>query len=257
LIITSRLLPSEPIKLKANTILPLHAPVFLQRSAQAMAYNQYGSNPYGQQAGGYGQQQAGGYGQQQYSQPYSSQQGGYGGQQQQYGGQGQGQQMSDYNSSAPSQHADVLPTQQFLTRVEAVRKSLQDLTDNVGQITTLHQRALTSPDSGSNASLEAMVSRTQVLNTSIKDQIKFLEQDAARSGGNPTKNSQINALKNEFKSQLEGYQREEVEYKQRYRDQISRQYRIVNPEASEEEVREAQDADWGNEGVFQTAVSVL
>merc|ERR1711939_421175 len=35
---------------------------------------------------------------------------------------------------------------------------------------------------------------------------------------------------------------------------IARQYRIVNPEATDSEVQEAADADWGNEGVFQTAL---
>lgn len=95
-----------------------------------------------------------------------------------------------------------------------------------------------------------------MLNTSIKDQIKFLERDAAQQGNsNAIKNSQVGQLKSSFKKQLEEYRSEEASYERRYREQIARQYRIVNPDASEDEVREAQDADWGSEGVFQTAVS--
>lgn len=83
-----------------------------------------------------------------------------------------------------------------------------------------------------------------------------METDAARSGGNVTKDSQIRNLKSQFKSQLEQYQQEESTYKKRYQDQIARQYRIVNPDATEEEVHEAAQANWGDEGVFQTAVSL-
>lgn len=68
------------------------------------------------------------------------------------------------------------------------------------------------------------------------------------------KERQVATIKAEFERELSNYQKEESIYSQRYREQIARQYRIVNPDATEEEVRNAADADWGNEGVFQTAV---
>lgn len=70
------------------------------------------------------------------------------------------------------------------------------------------------------------------------------------------KKRQFEALNGDFKKELQNYLQEERQYRERYRDQIARQYRIVNPEASEDEVRQAADADWGSEGVFQTAVSL-
>lgn len=148
-----------------------------------------------------------------------------------------------------------MSNQDFLTRVEGVKSEIRQLTANIAEIGTIHQRALGSPDTSASAQLENIVAQTQILNTRIKDQIKLLETDAAKSNRNQTKDSQIRTLKSNFKSQLEDYQREEQNYRQRYRDQIARQYRIVNPEATDIEVREAADADWGNEGVFQTAVS--
>jgi len=98
-------------------------------------------------------------------------------------------------------------------------------------------------------------SRYPAPTTSIKDQIKYLETDAARSQGNTIKDTQIRQLKTSFTKQLQEYRQEEANYERRYREQIARQYRIVNPEATEAEVQEAMGADWGNEGVFQTAVS--
>ena len=64
----------------------------------------------------------------------------------------------------------------------------------------------------------------------------------------------MGGLKRGFKRELENYQQEESEYRLRYREQIARQYRIVNPDATDSEVNEAANADWGDEGVFQTAV---
>lgn len=159
--------------------------------------------------------------------------------------------------AAPTQAMNVptLSNQDFLARVEGVRTEIRQLTGNVAEIGSVHQRVLSSPDNSSSAQLENLVAQTQVLNTRIKDQIKFLETDTVKSGKNKTKESQVRTLKQNFRNQLEDYQKEEVTYRQRYREQIARQYKIVNPEASESEVHEAADADWNNEGVFQTAVS--
>ena len=100
---------------------------------------------------------------------------------------------------------------------------------------------------------------TQLKNTQIRDQIKFLEADALKTqdGTKGVKSRQAKQLKSEFEKSLKDYQQEEVGYRQRYREQIARQYRIVNPEASEAEVNDAAELDWGSEGVFQTAVSTL
>jgi syntaxin 1B/2/3 len=150
-----------------------------------------------------------------------------------------------------------LSNQDFLSRVEAVKADIRTLTTHVGQIASLHQRALSSTDASSSTQLESIITQTQVLNTSIKDQIKYLETDAARSHDNTIKITQVGQLKSSFTKQLQEYRQEEAGYERRYREQIARQYRIVNPDATDAEVEEATQADWGNEGVFQQAVSVF
>jgi syntaxin 1B/2/3 len=161
-----------------------------------------------------------------------------------------GQGQVQYISPGPT----VMSNSDFLSRVETVKADIRTLTTHVGQIASTHQRTLSSPESGSSQQLEAVVSQTQVLNTQIKDQIKFLEADAVRSKDNQVKNTQINQLKTSFSKQLQEFRQEEASYERRYREQIARQYRIVNPEATEAEVQEAADANWGDEGVFQTAL---
>lgn len=165
---------------------------------------------------------------------------------------------SNYSQPGVAAPSSVLTQQDFLARVDFAKSEIRTLSSNIQEIASLHQRALSSPDNNSSAQLENLVSQTQLKNTQIRDQIKYLELDAVKTqdGTKSTKARQAKQLKGEFEKSLKEYQQEEVAYRQRYRDQIARQYRIVNPEASEAEVQEASELDWGSEGVFQTAVSI-
>jgi len=165
-------------------------------------------------------------------------------------------QASQYSQPAAPATSTVLTQQDFLSRVDYAKSEIRGLSSNIQEIASLHQRALSSPDSNSSAQLENLVTQTQLKNTQIRDQIKYLEADAAKTqdGTKSVKARQAKNLKTEFEKSLKDYQQEEVAYRQRYRDQIARQYRIVNPEATEAEVSEAAELDWGSEGVFQTAL---
>jgi syntaxin 1B/2/3 len=169
-------------------------------------------------------------------------------------------QSSNYdNAGAPAMpvSSTILSQQDFLARVDYAKSEIRALSSSIQEIAALHQRALSSPDSNSSAQLESLVTQTQLKNTQIRDQIKYLEGDAVKThdGTKTIKTRQAKQLKGEFEKSLSEYQQEEVAYRQRYRDQIARQYRIVNPDATEAEVQEASELDWGSEGVFQTAVS--
>jgi len=179
---------------------------------------------------------------------------------------GLNQEMTNYSNTShysnagapalPANTSTLLTQQAFLERVDFAKSEIRTLSSNIQEIASLHQRALSSPDSNSSAKLEDLVSQTQLKNTQIRDQIKFLELDAAKTqdGTKSVKARQAKQLKTDFEKSLKDYQQEEVAYRQRYREQIARQYRIVNPEASEAEVNEASELDWGSEGVFQTAL---
>lgn len=163
------------------------------------------------------------------------------------------------NAGAPAVSANpatLLSQQAFLERVDFAKSEIRTLSSNIQEIASLHQRALSSPDSSSSSQLENLVTQTQLKNTQIRDQIKYLELDAVKTqdGTKNVKARQAKQLKTDFEKSLKDYQQEEVAYRQRYREQIARQYRIVNPEASEAEVNEASELDWGSEGVFQTAL---
>lgn len=142
----------------------------------------------------------------------------------------------------------------FLERVETIKANINTLSTNISRIATLHQTILSDPYDSGSSDLESLTASTQVLNTAIKDQIKLLETDAARSRGNAVKDTQVKQLKSSFQRQLQDYRRQEASYDGQYRQQIARQYAIVNPNATEAETREALEADWSDEGVFRTAL---
>ncbi|ROV93767.1 hypothetical protein VSDG_07007 [Cytospora chrysosperma] len=214
-----------------------------------MSYSQYSGNPYQAapaQESGYGNP---------YGNPNPYNEGTEQHEMQQFNqGQGQGQQ-NPYGTTQQSSH-NTLSQQDFLQRVSHVRNEIRSLTTDVHGIASLHHAALGGSDDTAQRKLDNLVASTQLKNTSIRDQIRSLKADVERTtdGSAGMKKRQFEALNGDFKKELQNYLQEEQQYRDRYRDQIARQYRIVNPEATEEEVREAADTDWGNEGVFQTAL---
>ncbi|KAI1140372.1 t-SNARE [Hypoxylon sp. FL0543] len=172
-------------------------------------------------------------------------------------GQGQDHELQNYPQGQPASD-NTLSQQDFLNRIQFLRNEIATLSENVRVIASLHQRALAETDGGvASQQLERVVADTQTLNQGIRDQLKFLANDANKTtagGSRSVKERQVNTIKAEFERELRSYQEEEGSYRQRYRDQIARQYRIVNPDATEDEVQRATEADWGNEGVFQAAL---
>jgi syntaxin 1B/2/3 len=169
-------------------------------------------------------------------------------------------QPSQYSQQAA--HPEPLPSssaplsqQDFFARIDGIKGRINQLGFAIQEIASLHQRLLSSPDGHTSAQLESLVSDAQIRNGQIKDEIKFLERDAARDPSNAAKRTQVGTLKTSFRRQLDSFYAEESDYRKRYRDAVARQYRIVNPDATDQEVQQAADADWGEEGVFAQAVS--
>ncbi|KAL2023780.1 hypothetical protein VTK56DRAFT_1047 [Thermocarpiscus australiensis] len=214
-----------------------------------MSYNPYSQGPAAESGYGYGQPE------QHEMQPYGQQQQ-YGQPQQQYGQQDQAN--DQYGSPSQQQGRPVLSQTEFLQRVSAIRQEIQSLTTNMQNIATLHQQALASTDNAAQRQLDALTEATRLKNTSIRSQIQQLRADTERTtdGSFGLKKRQFESLNNEFKDMINRFLQEEQEYKERYREQIGRHYRIVNPDATEPQVQEAMDADWGDESIFQSALRV-
>ncbi|AEO63512.1 97e8f125-5ddc-43c3-8198-2c450bef278a [Thermothielavioides terrestris] len=227
-----------------------------------MSYNPYNQGPTAESGYGYGQtdqHEMQPYGQSYGQQSYGSPQHQYGqqyGQEQPYGS-AQPQQEQQYGSLGPQRGgANVLSQSDFLKRVSAIRQEIQSLKVNIQNVATLHGQTLASTDNAARQQLDDLVAATQLKNTSIRSQIQELKADTERTtdGSFSVKKSQFESLNNFFKDTIQQFLEEESQYKERYRQQIARQYRIVNPDATEEQVQQAMDADWRDEGIFQAAL---
>ncbi|KAK3681578.1 syntaxin-like protein psy1 [Podospora appendiculata] len=181
-----------------------------------------------------------------------------------YGAPPSDQELQPYPlpSSSSSSSGVPLSTTDFLTAVQQTRNEITSITADVQQIALLHQRALDGSNNNAEGirALDGLAAAAQAKNARIREQLRALKTDAglrragSGAGAGFSKESHVLSLGEEFKRELRAYLEEERRFRELYRLQIARQYRIVNPGASEAEVALAVERDWGDEGVFQSAL---
>jgi syntaxin 1B/2/3 len=100
-----------------------------------------------------------------------------------------------------------------------------------------------------------MMAETSKLTNSIRSSIKGLEAraKAARGGDQKTMVTQTEALKKKFRDAIARFQQVEKAYRDRTRQRMERQFRIVRPDASQQEIQAAIEDDQGGQ-IFSQAV---
>jgi syntaxin 1B/2/3 len=142
----------------------------------------------------------------------------------------------------------------FFAEVDDIKKNLVQFEDNIDRIESLHKRSLTEvageDEQWTQNQLESVVQDTRALSENLKSRIKTLE---SRSQRDATKKTQAENVKRQFMADIQKYQTTEANFRQRYREVAERQYRIVRPEATDAEVREAIDDAQGQQ-IFSQAL---
>jgi len=169
---------------------------------------------------------------------------------------GTGYEMGNLNGGGHAAPPPQDNTQDFYAEVDQIRGGIDTVNANITQIESLHQRSLNDIDEAAQQTtthrLEALVTETSALNSNLANRIKTLKGKASRD---PTKAPQVGVLDRNFKDSLRKYQLVEKGFADRTREQMARQYRIVKPDATEEEVRQACEDSQGQQ-VFSQAVSI-
>ncbi|KAA8909922.1 hypothetical protein TRICI_004307 [Trichomonascus ciferrii] len=146
-----------------------------------------------------------------------------------YGGQPQAQQGNEEMMA-------------FFREIDEIKRCLVQYDDNVDRIETLHKRSLAEVGGEeqelAERNLQGYVEETSGLSQQLRTRIKSLE---SRSQQDPTKKTQVENVKKQFMNAIQRYQAKEAEYRQRYREAAERQFRIVRPDATDAEVKEAVD----------------
>ncbi|KAI5292885.1 Plasma membrane t-SNARE, secretory vesicle fusion [Ascosphaera acerosa] len=177
------------------------------------------------------------YSQQQYSQPQYSQP-----QQQPQGGN------YEMTQVANDPHA-------ILNQCRDVDHGIDTVESYIDQIGAIHKRLLSDADLSRegelHASAEDLATQTKTLYRSLIERMKTLKR--APDAGSAMNAQQIGRVERRLKGAIEAYQKMQVDFRKGYEEQVARQYRIVRPDATDEEVAEAVE-DTGNQQIFSQAL---
>ncbi|KAF8534287.1 t-SNARE [Trichophaea hybrida] len=157
-----------------------------------------------------------------------------------------------------------LALQHFLNEISNFTTQLQTFSAQINDVSSLHDAALRSTESatgytsGASARLEAAVAECSSQAKALKDFLKALEVDVlltSRDGDyaeSRTKAGQFEKAKKDLQAAVREFENTERVYRNRYNELLARQYRIVNPSATAEEIEHAVSS--GETQVFSQAL---
>ncbi|KAI0108906.1 SSO2 protein [Nemania sp. FL0031] len=206
-----------------------------------------------------------GYGGQQNPFDDRSNEGGYGGglpSRPNYRAQGASNNYDDYGSNnvemAPlAQNADPFSDRNpnsALDEISDINRGIDTIDRNLDQLRMLQQRSLDDADSSAssntNRQLDRLSSETMAQYRSLTERVRQLKskpENQQRFG------QQVRRVDTRLKDAIRAYQQVESSFRKKTEEQMARQYRIVRPDATEEEVRAAVEDQTGGQ-VFQQAL---
>ncbi|KII88644.1 hypothetical protein PLICRDRAFT_54476 [Plicaturopsis crispa FD-325 SS-3] len=145
----------------------------------------------------------------------------------------------------------------FYAEISSIQDALKAFNDNVARISDLHSRSLNNMDEATaerNAQqLDELVEDTSALSSTLKRRIKDLERKGGSGRDGQIRKQQTALVKSKFVEAIQGYQTVEQQYRQRYKQRLERQFKIVKPDATPEEVKAVVNDDQGGQ-VFSQAL---
>lgn len=143
----------------------------------------------------------------------------------------------------------------ILNELRQIDQGIDSIRRNLNDLSHLQQRALDDPDSSANSQnnqqLDTIASETMTMYRSFAGRVKALKQQP--ESGSPKNAPQLGKVDRKLKAAIQEYQTMDSSFRKRLQEQMARQYRIVRPDASEAEVREAVE-DTSNQQVFSQAL---
>jgi syntaxin 1B/2/3 len=136
-----------------------------------------------------------------------------------------------------------------------ISNSVREVESNLEQIKVLQSRVLSDVDSSSssqsNRQLDALTTETMAIYRSLAERVRTVKSKP--EGRNAMNSGHVDRVDREVKAVITKYQTVESEFQAAVKQQMGRQYRIVRPDATEEEVQAAVD-DTGNGQIFSQAL---
>jgi syntaxin 1B/2/3 len=143
----------------------------------------------------------------------------------------------------------------ILNECREIDRGIDNIKGSLSTLASLQQRSLDDPDSSvqssTNRQLDAVSSETMTMYRSYAARIKALKQMPESSSA--MNSQQVGRVDRKLKTAIQEYQSMDSAFRKKLQEQMARQYRIVRPEASEQEVRDAVE-DTSNQQVFSQAL---
>lgn len=145
----------------------------------------------------------------------------------------------------------------FYNEISSIQDSVRNFNDSVARISDLHTRSINVTDEAVGlriaGELDELVEDTTALSDTLKRRIKALERQGGSGRDGQIKKQQTGLVKTKFMEAIQNYQSAEQQHRQKYKQRLERQYKIVKPDATPEEVRAVVEDDNGGQ-VFSQAL---
>ncbi|KAG2189126.1 hypothetical protein INT44_004268 [Umbelopsis vinacea] len=168
------------------------------------------------------------------------------------------------NQSAPGQHVEMRPlmappsdpqsTQGFLDQISQLQDVIKSINENISRLRSLQQNYLQTSDETQQSRLRSQITSmnddTNQMIKTVKDRVKAIEPTPRHPDLGIRKNQFANVSKS-FMDSIERYRGLEIEFQKQEAQQLERQIKIANPNATSEEIDQAvHDAQTGSRPVF-------
>lgn len=143
----------------------------------------------------------------------------------------------------------------ILNECRAIDRAIDEVEADLQTIRGLQRSFLSDPDASPNSPLGQRLDQdtndVKAKYRSLVNRVKKIKSDP--ESGNPRNAPQVGKVDRRLKTTINQFQQNERDYRKEAEAQMARQYRIVRPDASDAEVREAVESP--NQQIFSQAVS--
>jgi syntaxin 1B/2/3 len=168
-------------------------------------------------------------------------------------------------SSLPGQNVEMAPLaqngsqfgrqggnpNQILNDCRVIDAGIDEASQVLLELQALQAKAINDANASMNSQLESQSSQLMSMYRDLVGKIKNIKQ--MPESGQPKNAPQVQRVDRKLKKAMEAYRQADADYRRRLQEQSARQYRIVRPDASEQEVREAVENP-DSQQVFQQAM---
>jgi len=145
----------------------------------------------------------------------------------------------------------------FYSEITSIQEGIENFNANVTRISDLHSRSLNTASSPQDAEqLDVVVTETRTLSNTLKQRIKGFGSSPSPGQDPQIWKNQTALVRSRFMEAIQNYQQIEQQYRSKYKQRVERQFKIVKPDATPEEVAAAvnDDSSGGNQ-IFAQALS--